>query len=265
MRELMHLMRPGGDRIYGIFDNQLPAALKKLPFDRYLSPQNVKKVVSEADGYQPHLIAPEQGYRRLIENALSYFRGPAEASVDAVHFVLKELVRKSIGETEELKRFPTLQAELAVASYEALERFQEDSRKTVLRLVDMEASYLTVDFFRKLPQESEKSGNPSAPTIDRYTDGHFRRIISNVSSYISMVSDTLKNSIPKATVYCQVREAKCSLLNHFYTQVGKKEGKQLSKVLDEDPVLMELRLQCTKRLELCKNARDEIDAVSWAR
>lgn len=40
--------------------------------------------MSEADGYQPHLIAPEQGYRRLIEGSLKYFRGPAEASVDAV-------------------------------------------------------------------------------------------------------------------------------------------------------------------------------------
>ncbi|RRT53610.1 hypothetical protein B296_00042839 [Ensete ventricosum] len=215
--------RPGGDRIYGVFDNQLPVALKKLPFDRHLSLQNVKKVVSEADGYQPHLIAPEQGYRRLIESSLNYFRGPAEASVDAVHFVLKELVRKSIGETQELKRFPTLQAELAAASYQALEKFREDSRKTVIRLVDMEASYLTVDFFRKLPQEVEKAGNPATPTIDRYTDGHFRRIASNVSSYIFMVSETLKNSIPKAAVYCQVREAKRSLLNHFYTQVGKKE------------------------------------------
>lgn len=76
--------RPGGDRIYGVFDNQLPAALKKLPFDRHLSLPNVRKVVSEADGYQPHLIAPEQGYRRLIDGALNYFKGPAEASVDAV-------------------------------------------------------------------------------------------------------------------------------------------------------------------------------------
>jgi len=58
--------------------------LRKLPFDRHLSLQNVRKVVSEADGYQPHLIAPEQGYRRLIDGALNYFRGPAEASVDAV-------------------------------------------------------------------------------------------------------------------------------------------------------------------------------------
>ncbi|KAL6566318.1 Phragmoplastin drp1c [Orobanche gracilis] len=92
--------RPGGDKIYGVFDHQLPAALKKLPFDRHLSQSNVRKVISEADGYQPHLIAPEQGYRRLIDGSLGYFKGPAEASVDAVHFVLKELVRKAIAETE---------------------------------------------------------------------------------------------------------------------------------------------------------------------
>ncbi|PHU04835.1 Dynamin-related protein 1E [Capsicum chinense] len=93
------------------------------------------------DGYQPHLIAPEQGYRRLIEGALNYFRGPAEASVDA-----------------ELKRFPSLQSAIAAASYEALEKFCEEGRQTVLRLMDMEASYLTVDFFRKLPQEVDKGG-----------------------------------------------------------------------------------------------------------
>lgn len=46
---------------------------------------------------------------------------------------------------------------------------------------------------------------------------------SNVSAYINMVCDTLRNTIPKAVVYCQVREAKRSLLNHFYVQVGKKE------------------------------------------
>ncbi|XP_010274620.1 PREDICTED: dynamin-related protein 1E-like [Nelumbo nucifera] len=257
--------RPGGDRIYGVFDNQLPAALRKLPFDRHLSLQNVRKIVSEADGYQPHLIAPEQGYRRLIEGSLNYFKGPAEATVDAVHFVLKELVRKSIGETQELKRFPTLQAEIAHAANEALERFREESKKTTLRSVDMESSYLTVDFFRKLPQEVEKGGNPAASTADRYSEGHFRRIGSNVSSYVNMVSDTLRSTIPKAVVHCQVREAKRSLLDYFYAQVGKKEGKQLSQLLDEDPALMERRQQCAKRLELYKSARDEIDSVSWAR
>ncbi|KAK1263918.1 Dynamin-related protein 1C [Acorus gramineus] len=255
--------RPGGDRIYGVFNNQLPAALKKLPFDRHLSLQNVRKVVSEADGYQPHLIAPEQGYRRLIDGSLGFFKGPAEASVDAVHLVLKELVRKSIAETQELKRFPSLQTDIAAAANEALERFRDDSRKTILRMVEMESSYLTVEFFRKLPLDSEKGSNPTAPTVDRYNENHLRRIGSNVSSYVGMVCETMKNSIPKAVVYCQVREAKRSLLDHFYAQVGRREKKQLGAMLDEDPSLMEKREQLAKRLELYKSARDEIDSVSW--
>lgn len=76
--------RPGGDKIYGVFDNQLPAALKRLQFDKHLSMDNVRKLITEADGYQPHLIAPEQGYRRLIESCLVTIRGPGEAAVDAV-------------------------------------------------------------------------------------------------------------------------------------------------------------------------------------
>ncbi|GMI87588.1 DYNAMIN RELATED PROTEIN 1C, DYNAMIN-like 1C, ARABIDOPSIS DYNAMIN-LIKE PROTEIN 5 [Hibiscus trionum] len=259
--------RPGGDRIYGVFDHQLPAALKKLPFDRHLSLKNVQKVVTEADGYQPHLIAPEQGYRRLIDGSITYFKGPAEASVDAVHFVLKELVRKSIAETEELKRFPTLQNDIATAANEALERFREEGRKTVIRLVEMESSYLTVDFFRKLHAEPErkpeKNATPPGPNNDLYQDHSLRRIGSNVSAYIALVSDTLKNTIPKAVVYCQVREAKRSLLTNFYAQIGRREKERLSAMLDEDPQLMERRTQIAKRLELYKSARDEIDAVAW--
>lgn len=76
--------RPGGDKIYYVFDNQLPAALKRLQFDKQLSMENVRKLITEADGYQPHLIAPEQGYRRLIESSIVSMKGPAEAAVDAV-------------------------------------------------------------------------------------------------------------------------------------------------------------------------------------
>ncbi|CAI9096778.1 OLC1v1032991C1 [Oldenlandia corymbosa var. corymbosa] len=262
--------RPGGDRIYGVFDHQLPAAMKKLPLDRHLSLSNVKKVISEADGYQPHLIAPEQGYRRLIDGSLGYFKGPAEASVDAVHFVLKELVRKSIAETLELKRFPSLQADIANAANEALERFRDEGRKTVTRLVEMESTYLTVEFFRKLQAEPEKTpNNPngpnpnSNPNVDRYNDYHFRRIGSNVTAYINMVGETLKTTIPKAVVYCQVLQAKKSLLNLFYAQIGRREKEQLGKMLDEDPSLMQKRESIAKRLELYKSARDEIDSVAW--
>ncbi|XP_047338606.1 phragmoplastin DRP1E-like [Impatiens glandulifera] len=248
--------RSGGDSIYRIFTHQLPTALEKLPFDRHLSLQNIKRVISEADGYQPHLISPEQGYRRLIEVGLNYFHGPAEASVNAVDYILREIMRKSIYETEELRRFPNLKVEIATAATEALDKFRAESKKTVLRMVDMESSYLTVDFFRKLSNEAEAA--------DHLTKDHFKRIGSNVSSYISLVSNTLKNTIPKALVLCQIREAKNSLLVHLYTRVGRKEDHQLARLLDEDPDLMEKRRQCERKLHLYKEAWNEIDsAVSF--
>lgn len=124
---------------------------------------------------------------------------------------------------QELKRFPTLQADLAAAANAALERFRDASKKYVLFLVDMESSYLTVDFFRRLPQEGERVGNPTAAAVDRYTEDHFKAISTNVSSYISQVCDSFRRTIPKAVVHCQVRQAKQALLDHFYTKVGRYE------------------------------------------
>jgi hypothetical protein len=57
--------------------------------------ENVRKLITEADGYQPHLIAPEQGYRRLIESCLVSIRGPAEAAVDTVCKLYINLLNKS--------------------------------------------------------------------------------------------------------------------------------------------------------------------------
>ncbi|KAL8554120.1 hypothetical protein ACS0TY_002370 [Phlomoides rotata] len=84
-KERLDGVRSGGDKIYNVFDSQLPAAMKRLQFDKHLAMENVRKLITEADGYQPHLIAPEQGYRRLIETALITIKGPAEAAVDAVY------------------------------------------------------------------------------------------------------------------------------------------------------------------------------------
>ncbi|RZC01548.1 Dynamin-related protein 12A isoform C, partial [Glycine soja] len=82
-------IRPGGEKIYQVFDNQFPASIKRLQFDKHLSIDKVRKLITEADGYQPHLIAPEQGYRRLIESCLVSIRGPAEAAVDAVYILIQ--------------------------------------------------------------------------------------------------------------------------------------------------------------------------------
>ncbi|KAF3439863.1 hypothetical protein FNV43_RR18141 [Rhamnella rubrinervis] len=257
--------RAGGDKIYGVFDNQFPAALKRLQFDKNLSIDNVRKLITEADGYQPHLIAPEQGYRRLIEASLVCIRGPAEAAVDAVHGILKELVHKSIGATMELRQYPSLRVEVGNAAIESLDRMKEESKRATLQLVDMECGYLTVEFFRKLPQDIEKGGNPTHSIFDRYNDAYLRRVGSIVLSYVNAVCANLRNSIPKSIVYCQVREAKRSLLDFFFTELGKKEAKQLGKMLDEDPAIMQRRTSLAKRLELYRSAQEEIESVAWAK
>ncbi|KAL5998969.1 Phragmoplastin drp1a [Asimina triloba] len=264
-KEHLDGVRAGGEKIYNVFDNQLPAALKRLQFDKHLSIDNVRKLITEADGYQPHLIAPEQGYRRHIECSLVTIRGPAESTVDAVHAILKELVHKAVSETSELKQYPTLRVEVSNAAFESLERMREESKKATLKLVDMESSYLTVDFFRKLPQDIEKGGNPTHSIFDRYNDAYLRRIGSNVLQYVTMVCAMLRNSIPKSIVYCQVREAKRTLLDHFFTELGKKDQKALASMLDEDPAVMERRSAIAKRLELYRSAQAEIDAVAWAK
>ncbi|KAG9160119.1 hypothetical protein Leryth_015018 [Lithospermum erythrorhizon] len=171
-KEHLDGMRPGGDKVYNVFDNQLPAALKRLQFDKNLSIDNVRKLITQADGYQPHLIAPEQGYRRLIESSVITIKGPAESAVDAVHAILKDLVQKSMSETSELKQYPSLRVEVSKAAIESLERMRDESKRATLQLVDMECSYLTVDFFRKLPQDTEKGGNPSQSIFDRYNDSY---------------------------------------------------------------------------------------------
>ncbi|KAK6251447.1 hypothetical protein QUC31_009071 [Theobroma cacao] len=264
-REHLDGVRPGGDKVYNVFDNQLPAALKRLQFDKQLSMENIRKLITEADGYQPHLIAPEQGYRRLIESTLITIRGPAEAAVDAVHSILKDLIHKAMSETPELKQYPALRVEVGNAAVESLDRMREQSKKATLQLVDMECSYLTVDFFRKLPQDVEKGGNPTQSIFDRYNDSYLRRIGTTVLSYVNMVCATLRHSIPKSIVYCQVREAKRSLLDFFYTELGKLEQKRLSALLNEDPAIMERRSALAKRLELYRSAQAEIDTVAWSK
>ncbi|KAL8201007.1 hypothetical protein R6Q57_012346 [Mikania cordata] len=262
-KEHLDGMRSGGDTIYHVFESQLPSALKNLQFDKQLSLENIKKLITQADGYQPHLIAPEQGYRHIIESSLVTIKGPAEATVNEVDIILKELVRKAISETVELKQYSSLRKEVERAANQSLERMKTESRKATLMLVDMECCYLTVDFFRNLLQEVEKGGNPTQSIFDRYNETYLRRIGMTVLQYVNMVLSGLVNSIPKSVVHCQVREAKRSLLDHFFAELGRKTPSQLSKLLDEDPAIVERRSSLAKRLELYKSAQMEINGVSW--
>lgn len=77
---------------------------------------------------------------------------------------------------QELKQYPTLRVEVGNAATESLDRMRDESKKATLQLVEMECGYLTVEYFRKLPQDIEKGGNPTHSIFDRYNDSYLRRI-----------------------------------------------------------------------------------------
>ena len=60
-----HRFRPGTVALREIrrFQKSTELLIRKLPFQKILTLKNVQNVVNEADGYQPHIIAPENGYR----------------------------------------------------------------------------------------------------------------------------------------------------------------------------------------------------------
>ncbi len=67
-----------------MFEKRLPESIEKQPFKKILEVGYVKRVIEEADGIQPHLVAPEAGYRRMLEEALGYLKDPTEKSVEEV-------------------------------------------------------------------------------------------------------------------------------------------------------------------------------------
>ena len=113
---------------------------------------------------------------------------------------------------QELKQYPALRVEVTNAAIESLDKMREGSKKATLQLVDMECSYLTVDFFRKLPQDAEKGGNPTHSIFDRYNDSYLRRI-GKVKSYPLYVIFWCGNLyIFYLTPFTSVNRIQCSVL-----------------------------------------------------
>lgn len=91
--------RGGGERVLQVFEEQLPNAMNSQPFQQLLSIQSVKRIIQESDGYQPFLVAPENGYRALVREGVKLMESPSAAAVDAVDMVLRDIGQK-------VRRFP---------------------------------------------------------------------------------------------------------------------------------------------------------------
>ncbi|XP_066331416.1 dynamin-2A-like isoform X2 [Miscanthus floridulus] len=142
----------GGWKVVASFEGKFPTRIKQLPLDKHFDMKNVKKVVLEADGYQPYLISPEKGLRFLIKGLLELAKEPSILLVDEVHRVLLDIVSAAANATPGLGRYPPFKREVIAIASAALDGFKNEARKMVVALVDMERAFVPPQHFIRLVQ-----------------------------------------------------------------------------------------------------------------
>ncbi|KAM0822464.1 hypothetical protein ACQ4PT_010437 [Festuca glaucescens] len=141
-----------GWKIVASFEGKFPDRIKQLPLDRHFDMNNVKRIVLEADGYQPYLISPEKGLKSLIKGVLEMAKEPSRLCVDEVHRVLLDIVNATANGTPGLGRYPPFKREIIEIASNALDTFKNDAKKMVVALVDMERAFVPPQHFIRLVQ-----------------------------------------------------------------------------------------------------------------
>ncbi|XP_004290253.1 PREDICTED: dynamin-2A-like [Fragaria vesca subsp. vesca] len=151
---LLHITSGEGSgwKIVSSFEGNFPNRIKQLPLDRHFDINNVKRIVLEADGYQPYLISPEKGLRSLIKGVLELAKEPSRLCVDEVHRVLVDIVSAAANATPGLGRYPPFKREVVAIATGALDVFKTDAKKMVVALVDMERAFVPPQHFIRLVQ-----------------------------------------------------------------------------------------------------------------
>ncbi|KAL5856561.1 hypothetical protein ACOSQ3_004019 [Xanthoceras sorbifolium] len=151
---LQHILGGEGSgwKVVASFEGNFPNRIKQLPLDKHFDINNVKRIVLEADGYQPYLISPEKGLRSLIKGVLELAKEPSRLCVDEVHRVLVDIVSAAANATPGLGRYPPFKRTVVEIATAALDGFKNEAKKMVVALVDMERAFVPPQHFIRLVQ-----------------------------------------------------------------------------------------------------------------
>ncbi|XP_074302451.1 dynamin-2B-like [Silene latifolia] len=141
-----------GWKVVASFEGNFPNRIKQLPLDRHFDINNVRRIVLEADGYQPYLISPEKGLRSLIKIVLEMAKEPSKLCVDEVYHVLVDIVSQAANATPGLGRYPPFKREVVAIATGALDVFKNKAKQMVVDLVDMERAFVPPQHFIRLVQ-----------------------------------------------------------------------------------------------------------------
>lgn len=146
-----------GARIVEAFEQRLDEAVEGVRLEVLFAPGAVKKMCTDADGTQPHLVAPEAGLRQLVAHAISQCLEPARECVWQAHAALVEAARHVAESSAPARRRPALYALLGEAAEVAADRWRGDAVAKAEALVKMESLYPTPHFFQERLRAQERA------------------------------------------------------------------------------------------------------------
>jgi len=222
----------GGEAIRALFESALLKNLNAVNLEAFYDPKRVRKVVDASDGFQPHLVAPEMGIRRLIELGLETLHEPVERCVAQVDAVLQSTMRKALrrhaGEAEKtsflaaalapgekhshrelgsfrtststfasspLRRYPRLREAVVAAAADALHRLRRDAHAMTSAMVDMEAAYFDAEFFRKARAERARDGDDDSTRTAKFATSSPNKEPSDYSDGSASRLKTIASSV----------------------------------------------------------------------
>ncbi|RIA95554.1 dynamin-related protein [Glomus cerebriforme] len=133
----------GGARIYYIFNNVFGAALESITPCGNLSVQDIRTAIRNSTGPRPSLFVPEIAFDLLVRPQISLLEPP---SLRCVELVYEELLKicHSCG-SQELSRYPRLQARLLEVVSDLLREQQGPTSSYVESLISIQRAYVNTN------------------------------------------------------------------------------------------------------------------------
>ncbi len=170
-------------RIRAVVEGHLPEMLYKIPIEKRFNKNYTREICREADGVQPHLVSPEAGIKRLVQEAMKLTDEHVHRFVDEIHIVLIDTVKEAAKNSMNLEvgasvstnvnyeylRLKGFENAVIVAATQALEEWRTDAHKVASTLVQMECDYVTPSFFREMErqwqEDSMQGGGVGSPRM----------------------------------------------------------------------------------------------------
>ncbi len=163
-------------KIRAVVEGHLPDTLAKIPIEKRFNKNYTREICREADGYQPHLVSPERGIKRLVAEAMKLTSDHVHRFVDEIHMVLLDTVREAarrsvladvgggaaitdarIAQQLDFLRLKGFEGAVVIAATQALEEWRAEAHRVAETMVQMECDYVTPSFFRELEKQWQEA------------------------------------------------------------------------------------------------------------